>query len=417
MAKTQDEQKDDQFFYLPSEPTVLVNLFQIRNPDAYSDRYLYLPGSSFRLPGEHALENVDADPILYPYQGLDMESETYVLKGPAFLAWSTAQDQLPGSIQLTEFENVPDVRQAPFGRRLMPIPTSGDRYAQKLPSFRALTSDPGIPGIEPVYEHSATTPRGVKYKYDFSREAHDEWGEGREVFWAFTPEYAGKMLTKQIAGVISEGAAKVLREYTGMLSRLAQQAKSQAPGGGGLTSPESVRQLAETAVPVLRAGGTVEERDLENLRAVLTGKGLPVKAFTTGVGAEASFLLSGMEESGVVWSLRKRRLHDYLTLAGGVGPQAGVSANFSLGFWWGASQQEVLDNMKGFSYFSVGGAGYGAGLSIMLVYTPKWQTYGLNLSLSLGAELQLAVGGLYTWFDPALPQTKGTSGEIRFPEK
>ncbi|HEX8181052.1 MAG TPA: hypothetical protein VF525_16010 [Pyrinomonadaceae bacterium] len=385
---------NQQILGLLSEPTVLVNLFEIKNPDADTDRYLYLPCSSFRLPGEHALENVDVDPILYPYEGMDLERGTYVLKGPAFLAWPTTRERLPGSdVRLTEFESAPDVTAAHMGRRLTRVPASGEHYEPRLPGFRAPTYDAEIPGAQPVYEHAATTHRGVKYRYDFIREARDGWSEGQEVFWAVPPEYVGMML-----------------------SQAAQEAKSQAPGGGDLTSPESVRQLAEYAVPTLQAGGAVDDRNVENMQRFFTGKGLPVKAFTTSMGGEVSFLFSGMVERGVIWSLQKRKLHGYVTLAGGVGPMAGVSANVSFGVWWGTSEQEVLDNMKGLSYFEVMGGGIDVGLSITLICSKDWQIYGLNISLMAGVEIELGVGAMYTWLY-TVSQPRDKFEKIQFPEK
>jgi len=84
-----------------AKPSTMVNRFRIKSPETYSDRYVYVPGDSFHWPGDQAKINVDIDPARYNAPGVDIESGTYVLQGPAFFAWLRLREQVciePGEL-------------------------------------------------------------------------------------------------------------------------------------------------------------------------------------------------------------------------------------------------------------------------------------------------------------------------------
>jgi hypothetical protein len=379
---------------LLAKPSTMVNRFRIKNPQKYSDRYIYVPGNSFQWPGDRAKIDVDINPARYDTQGLDIESETYVLDGPGFWAWPANQTILSmeqGDVPLYEFRGSWlrlgfKPMQTFKGRRLSRFDTN---LFPELPGFSAplqppLGSHPGFPGgvelASQVYEHSPLTG-DLRYMYDFEPGAHDGWSAGSPQFWAVPPANAIKMLGQAGRSLDAADQAGILPRQT--MSDIARQSQS-----------------------LLVPGKSIDQRDLDNLVSFFSGKGLPVKVFTTSYSVDGGAFIKGVWEHGAVWSLDKKPLHAYLTIGGGISPSLGASGNVNFGFWWGDSEAQVLERMQGVSGFYYFGITAGVGFNIIL--SVAWDgnrgaftdTYGLTISLQYGEELELGggVGASYTWF-------------------
>lgn len=385
---------DEIFGHFPtwlSTPTTLVNRFRIKHPDIDSDRYIYVPGNSFKLPGVHAIENVDLNPKNYPYS-VDPERESYVYQGPAFLAWPAGTKSLltsEGPIQLSEFRARKQPAWPTLGRRLMLASGPENPEWPDLPGFCAPIEYSVIPDLQPLYEHHAQTPNYMsKYQYDFTPEAHSDWGKGQQAFWAVSPE----MLVASI-------------------NQVASAAEQKPATSTELSSTDTISQLANATRGLLEPGKTVDQQTADNLVAFFKFRGLPVKVFTTGMSGDGGFGIGGAIERGIVWNVNRGPIHEYTTLSAGLRIGAGVSINpLNFGFWWGASEEAVLEAMQGFSYYQLIGATVGVGLNIILSYTADFLVYGLTISPQIGAEIEVGgeLGASYTSFYEPPPETRLT---------
>jgi len=379
---------------LLARPGTMVNRFRIKNPQKYSDRYVYVPGNSFQWPGDQAKVDVDIDPAHYGAQGVDIESETYVLDGPGFWAWPADQTSLSleqGYVRLYEFRGSrmkPGFQpmQTFQGRRLSRFDTN---LFPELPGFSAPLERPPSGGpfgevvfASQVYEHDAEAGRELRrYMYDFEPGAHDGWSAGSPQFWAVPPANAIQMLGQ--AGRSLDAA-----DQAGLLPR------------------QTMSDIARQSQSLLAPGKSINQSDLDNLASFFSGKGLPVKVFTTSWSVDGGALIKGVWEHGAVWSLNKKPLHAYLTIGGGISPSLGASGNVNFGFWWGESEAKVLERMQGVSGFYYFGITAGVGFNIIL--SVAWdgnrgaftETYGLTISLQYGEEVEVGggVGASYTWF-------------------
>ena len=377
------------------QPTTLVNRFRDKKPHADSPHYIYLPGNSFQWPGEHALVNVDIPPSKYANPGIDLDTLPYILDRPEFVAWPVDKT----TIDLGEGASVPlselFVRKPPGnvpGRRLsFANDATGPGYPD-LPGFRAPTSDPRIDFVRPIYEHDGGDGSGGsafhKYLYDLIPDAHDGWGAGAVRFWAAPAE---QLLTD-------------LSQYAAAQSR-------RPPTTGDLASDDTLGKLNNATRGLLEPGKTVDQTMSDNLVAVFTGQGLPVKVFTTSLSVDAGFLISGAIERGVVWNLAREPIHTYTTWSGGIMIGAGASVNpLNVGVWWGATEQAVLDAMQGFGLYQVIGATYGLGLNIILSCTADFLVYGLTISPTAGVEVEVGggLGATYTSFYDVTSDTPGS---------
>jgi hypothetical protein len=354
-----------------SRPSLIVNLFGVKRQEPHGDRYLVLPANSFQLPGEGALPNADVDPSLAPYEGVDTERDTFVLKGVAFVAWParlpsvTNQDGL--EVRLFEFQSVPCRFLQFAGRRLQRVePGPHPHRPHPLPSFSAPVVDPYIPGVEQVYEHTYTLNGEAKYLYDFIPGPHDGWGEGRPVFFAARPQVIVEAVRHQV---------------------------KQAPPrtAGDPLSSESQEQLAEQVSGVLQSR-ELDEQDYRNMVSVFSGQGLPVKAITTGISGDGGAFIQGAIERGFVWNLNHDIIHSYTSMSLGIAPALGIAGNLTLGFWWGDTEETVLANMQGGSAYTVGSVVLGVGLAITIYFTMSQHPFGLVVSLRGGPEVEV-VGG------------------------
>lgn len=422
-------------------PSLMVNCFRTEVPDM-SVRYLYVPSSSFQLPVENAVKNVDYDPARFPKSGTDgvglsgqIRVDTYVSQGPAFAVWPAKQGSLitpEGEIKLTEFRSVgPNDHFEYYGRRI--LPGEADRPGHPaLPSFSApvecppLLADPpnlldGRPSqfgvVSQVYEHEGRTELNFKkYKYDFQPEAHDEWGEGVPVFWAGRLESAFE-IAKEAALMAQETrpTSASLDELTSPdsieeLSRLAKELFTDAaePGSADATKPkfraaESVA-TPDNALMSAAAAPTVDDFGLTNFAYFLQGRGLPVKVVTEGGSVDAAVIINVAGEGGTIWSLDHKALHDYFTIGAGLSPAVGATVNITRGFWWGESEADVLEKMKGLSKYAVCGGTLGTGVNFYFAMTHSNEVYGLTIAPQFGPEVELAVGfgATYTWlFEPS----------------
>jgi hypothetical protein len=387
-----------------AKPSTMVNRFRIKNPEKYSDQYLYIPGDSFHWPGDQAKVNVDIPPDRYN-AGVDIESGTYVLQGPAFWAWPADQTALhleEGDVQLHQFRGARmrpgySPAQVFMGRKLSRYDTN---LFPELPGFSAPleqppSGSPGLPGdvafASQVYEHSATVNGSLKYMYDFEPAAHHGWSAGTPQFWAVPPVNATRILEQ--------------------VSRSLGPADDQA----GILPRQTMDAVARESRNLLVPGKSIDQADIDNLVSFFSGKGLPVKVFTTSWSVDGGAFFKGVWEQGAVWNLNKKPLHAYLTIGGGISPSLGASGNVNLGFWWGESEAKVLERMQGVSGFYYFGLTAGVGFNIIL--SVAWDssrgaftdTYGLTISLQYGEEIEVGggVGAAYTWFyePPPLPYT------------
>ena len=369
---------DDHILDWLSSPSVLVNLFRIKRPDQDSDRYLYVPANSFRFPGEHALENVDINPDRYPYTGVDLESLTYVPQGPAFVAWPVDKRAVPtsgGGVELSEFRNRRMHGMQMLGRRIVsPTDDVGTPVLPELPGFSAPTAYSGIDGVTQLYEHSAEVNNAQKYMYDFMPEAHSGWGKGYPKFSAMPPEY--------------------------MWNALNQAEPRQPANADELTSAATAKQLADLSKDVLKPGKRVDQQTVDNMVAFFTGKGLPVKAFTTGGSVDAGLGITGMVERGIIWDKNRGPIQAYTTFGAGISAAAGATVNLNFGLWWGETLEDVLKNMEGRGYYLYAGATLGVGLNIIVTFSADGLPYGLTISPQFGPELEVGIGqGMtYTFF-------------------
>jgi hypothetical protein len=375
--------------WLLTQPTTLVNRFRSKHHDQ-EDRYIYVPGNSFTVPGEHPLENVDINPNLFPYKPELIEEQTYVYDGPAFAAWSAKTRQLltkEGTFDLSEFRPRKPAGVNMSGRELMLVSDPGKVMTPDLTGFSAATTQE-IPGTEPIFRHDGTTKNSAaKYKYDFDRAAKDGWGVGEPLFWAGRPEMIVQGLN-QAAGATDQRPA----------------------ASSDLTSRDALDQLAQATRGLLQPGKNVDQQTADNMVAFFTGKGLPVKAFTTGVGSDGGAGIGAMVEKGIVWNVKRGGICSFATLAAGLKPGVGISLNpLNFGFWWGASEEAVLKAMEGFSFYQVVGASFGLGFSVIISYTWDWLPYGLTMSAQVGAEVEVALGfgGSYTFFYDPPPTGEG----------
>ncbi|HVQ39276.1 MAG TPA: hypothetical protein VMS31_17180 [Pyrinomonadaceae bacterium] len=422
-----DDDNGDLFSQWRYGQTMMVNCFRIADPDTYSDQYLYIPGNSFHRPGDHALENVDIDPKSYPYRSINIAAETYVPIGPAFMVWPADQHRLKmkdGIIDLSEFRSVRHVpgEDSPFlGRRLrlasdLPAPPTADRPdpkftgqsnlpvtindlhfepgANDLPGFSAPAGYLDVPGASQVYEHSAKIIWGPgekeKFLYDFQPAAHDGWGEGVPVFWAVPPERVAKSLED--------------------LAREAQETRPKPADVDELTSADNVYRISHLAASMaLSPGMSLGGDELSPFVTFLKSLGYPVKLITSGMSLDAAVIVGGMMETGTVYDLERRALHDYSTWGFGVSPAVGGTVNLTLGYWWGESEEEVLKTMQGLSSYLVFGGTFGMGVNFYITMTLEGKVYGLTISPQFGPEVEVAIGygGTYTWLYGPSPQRGG----------
>jgi hypothetical protein len=365
-------------------PSVMVNCFRIKRPNIDSDRYIYVPGNSFRLPLEGARDNVDMHPSRFSEKGVDIESETYVPLGPAFMAWPEKTNSLltsEGPVSLSEFRCVRPGGMPTLGRKVVSASQDpGLPLSPKLPGFSAPISDPrpAIQMASPFYGHMAILKNGQrKYTYDFLPKAHSGWGEGSPVFWAVSPD-----------------------AVMNTLNQVAQANPRKPANAEELTSAATAQELARLSANVFKPGKSVDAQTLENMRSFFAGKGLPVKAFTTGASADAGFFVSGLIERGLIWSLEKKPIQAYTTFGAGISLAAGATMNLTLGFWWGQSEEEVLKRMEGPGFYMYAGLTIGVGLNIIVCFGWDNLPYGLVLSPQFGPELEagLGEGVTYTFF-------------------
>jgi hypothetical protein len=337
---------------------------------------------------------VDINPARYDAQGVDFESETYVLDGPGFWAWPANQTTLnmeQGSVRLYEFRSSwvrPGFQpmQQFKGRRLSRYDTN---LFPELPGFSAPLQPPPSsyqPGevalASQVYEHNSGVAGDLRYIYDFEPGAHNSWTKGDPQFWAVPPANAIQMLAQ------------------------AGRSLESADGQSGLLPSQTMSDAARQSQRLLAPGKTIDQSDLDNLVSFFSGKGLPVKVFTTSYSVDGGAFIKGVWEHGAVWSLSKKPLHAYLTIGGGISPSLGASGNVNFGFWWGESEAKVLERMQGLSGFYYFGLTAGVGFNIIL--SVAWDgnrgaftdTYGLTISLQYGEELEVGggAGASYTWF-------------------
>ncbi len=356
-----------------------MNLFGVKRHDPHGDRYLFLPANDFKLPGEGALPNADVDPSLAPYVGVDTERDTFVLKGVAFVAWPTSLHFVSNpegrEVPLVEFRSVPWRFLDFAGRRLERIePGTDPDWQHQLPSFRAPVENPGIPGLEQVYEHAYQLNGEEKYTYDFILDHHDGWGQGRPIFFAAQPQVLVESVHQQAEPVPPLKADS-------LLSAVSQQLISQQVGS-------------------VLVSGKMDNQDYQNMVSFFTGRGLPVKAVTTGISGDGGALIQGAIERGMVWNLQHEVIHTYTSMSLGVAPAIGAAGNLTLGFWWGDTEENVLANMQGGSAYTVGSLVFGVGFAITVYFTMSGHPYGLVVSLRGGPELEFAggVGVAYTSF-------------------
>lgn len=365
---------------LLNQPTVMVNRLRIKEPQKYGDRYLYIPGTSFRRPGEGALENVDIDPAAYSQPDTDLGAATYVFDGPAFVAWPENQISF-GDANMIKFCSKKPVNSTirTAGRRLLPVSEPSHATYPDLPAFSVTTTLPGqMSRVVDIFEHEASpSPQEVKYMYDAVPDPHDDWGPGTPRFMAVP---AGS-LAQQL-----NDAAK----------------RQQIQADTDLASDDTRKALAG-ASDLLKPGVTVQQGNLDSLTAFFTGKGLPVQVVTTGASIDAGLLVSGCYEHGTMWNLKRNPIQDYTTLSAGLSSSVGSTINATLGFWWGESEAAVLEHMEGIGWYTFVGATSYLGLNIITTYTMDGLAFGLTLSVQAGLELEVGggAGGSYTSFYPA----------------
>lgn len=362
---------------LLNQPSIMVNRLRIKDPKKYGDRYLYIPGTSFRRPGAGALENVDIDPATYSNPDTDLGAGTYVFDGPAFVAWPENQISFGDAVMVNYCAKKPvNTSVRTTGRRLLPVTEQSHAGYPDLPAFSVSTTLPGqMSGAVDIYEHEASpSPQETKYMYDAVPEAHDWWGPGWPRFFAVP---AGS-LAQQL-----NDAAK----------------RQQIQADTDLASDDTRKGLAG-ASDLLKPGTTVEQGNLESLTAFFTGKGLPVKVFTTGASIDAGLLVSGCYEHGTMWNRNRDPIKDYTTLSAGLSSSVGSTINATLGFWWGESEEAVLRNMEGVGWYTFVGATSYLGLNIITAYTMEGLAFGLTLSVQAGLEFEVGggAGGSYTSF-------------------
>lgn len=374
---------------LLNQPTTMVNRFRIAEPAKYGDHYIYVPGTFFRWPGEGAIANLDIDPNNYGKPTTIPGQATYVLDGPAFLAWPVNQPSF-GDAVLVEYRSKKPVDGGirTTGRRLLPASEPSHATYPDFAGFNVSTTIPGqMSRAVNIYEHEVLLDDGMtKYMYDAIPDPHDGWGGGTPRFYAVPTGTLAQQLID---------AAK---------ARQVQIDKD-------LASANTQTALAN-ANQLLAPGKTVDETNLDNLLAFFTGKGLPVKAFTTGISVDAGLIVSGAYEHGTVWDLKRDPIQDYTTLSGGLASSAGATLNATLGFWWGDSEEAVLKNMEGIGWYTFLGATSYLGLNIITTYTSDGLAFGLTLSVQTGLEFEVGggVGGSYTsFYSPA------TGGVMRMP--
>ena len=368
-----------------AHPTVVINRFRAKHPDISGDRYLYLPGTSFKLPGDMTLENVDLTEDRFPCPDDVIEAATYVFEGPAFLAWPAGQTQIHGDndhwIDLVRYVSRKPPAYPVSGRWVVPERSTPNPAVPDLPGFGSFVAAPGeIPGVEPIYGHRAQTSDGAtKYMYDAVELAHDGWGPGTSEFSA-----------------VPLGALAAARDA----AEKAANATANPPTPENLTSETARKKISAATKGLLGPDRQVNQQTLANLLEVLTGEGLPVKAFTVGVSADAGVFVSGTCETGAVFDLQHNPIGDYVTLAGGVALSAGFSFNLTIGAWWGPTQDGVLEAMQGLSlYFMAGAVAFG-GVNLFVVCTEDMLPYGLIISPQAGLEVEIGGGwgASYTWF-------------------
>lgn len=364
-------------FEILSSPTTMVSRFRIEDPATAGDRYLYVPGASFTAPGA-AEDNVDG-------------GDRYVYEGPAFVAWEAGQGGLQAGdtyVPLTDFVSRKPPAWQMVGRRLMAASSPPNRAVPDLPGFAAPVGSSQMLAPQQMYEHSAVTPNGDnKYVYDFNPNPHDGWGGGSPVFEAVP------------AGVLFD-----------TLNQKASSETGRPATSADLTSQSTLSQLADATRGLLEPGKTVDQTMADNLASFFTGRGLPLKFFTTSASGDAGAGIGASVERGFVWNVQRGLVRRFMTAAVGIKIGAGGSVNpVNFGFWWGASEDGVLAAMAGLSLYTTLGATYGTGLNIILSWTTDYLAYGLTVSPQAGVEVEVGgeAGASYTWLTSPSPPDYG----------
>jgi hypothetical protein len=369
-----------------AQPTVVVNRFRVKqHGPGHPDRYIYIPATSFKLPGDQTRENVDLPEQRFPCDDAVIQAQTYVFDGPAFLAWPAGQQTITvgtgedsESLPLGQFvaRKIPGVEMT--GRTLDAASRPTNPNVPDLAGFSALPAPAyEINGVVQIYEHIAQDAPPRRFMYDALKAAHDGWGEGAAVFWAVP------------LGAVADALAAAAKKIT-----------TKPPSPESLTSDASRKKIADATAGLLEPGRDVSRQTLDNLLGVLTGEGLPVRAFTVGSSIDAGFLVSGTCETGLVLDLAGKVLDDYLTLSLGLAIAAGVTFNLTVGAWWGPSTDNVLEAIQGSSVYFMAGATAFVGVNIFVVCTENLLPFGLIVSPQAGLEVEIGGGwgSLYTWF-------------------
>ncbi|MBK9648276.1 MAG: hypothetical protein IPO67_24510, partial [Deltaproteobacteria bacterium] len=134
-----------------------------------------------------------------------------------------------------------------------------------------------------------------KYTYDFILDHHDGWGQGRPIFFAAEPQV--------------------------LVESVHQQAEPVPPLKADSLLPAVSQQLISQQVGSVLVSGKMDNQDYQNMVSFFTGRGLPVKAVTTGISGDGGALIQGDIERGMVWNLHHEVIHTYTSMSLGVAPR------------------------------------------------------------------------------------------------